>query len=320
MVDGVQNLLPAGLGRRFQLEYSTLGDAYKDSELDPDTGLGIFRLSSIPVDARRAERGFARDHRLVGRAAATPHYSAVGRAARRVSAADATSTPERRLRGRRGGLLRQRGFVAGAAARAALHPGGRRRAGQRPPWRPPCACCVRRSTLAARCRSRRRGARDRSLARIVAARRWPADRRRRAGQRPALRQRACSTVMRGGIPARGLPDQPRRLCPLLAAPATDALCERQRRPGGSFAGRDPARRSCWRGARARRDPDLERLAHEYLPLTFSRRHGDPSRPWNRFDDRDAATSSGAACWTTRATGATCSRTGRRWRVVSRLRR
>ena len=21
---------------------------------------------------------------------------------------------------------------------------------------------------------------------------------------------------------------------------------------------------------------------EYLPLTFSRRHGDPSRPWNRF--------------------------------------
>ncbi|MFL7868334.1 MAG: hypothetical protein AB8I58_05870 [Anaerolineales bacterium] len=30
------------------------------------------------------------------------------------------------------------------------------------------------------------------------------------------------------------------------------------------------------------DPDLERLCYEYLPLTFSRRHGDPSRPWNRF--------------------------------------
>lgn len=28
--------------------------------------------------------------------------------------------------------------------------------------------------------------------------------------------------------------------------------------------------------------DLIRLAHTYLPLTFSRRHGDPSRPWNRF--------------------------------------
>ena len=30
------------------------------------------------------------------------------------------------------------------------------------------------------------------------------------------------------------------------------------------------------------DPHLLRLALEYLPLAFSRRHGDPSRPWNRF--------------------------------------
>ncbi|MBL8352968.1 MAG: hypothetical protein JNL87_21945 [Burkholderiaceae bacterium] len=29
----------------------------------------------------------------------------------------------------------------------------------------------------------------------------------------------------------------------------------------------------------------ERLVLEYLPLTFSRRHGDPSRPWNRFSIR-----------------------------------
>ncbi len=30
------------------------------------------------------------------------------------------------------------------------------------------------------------------------------------------------------------------------------------------------------------DPALTRLCYEYLPLTFSRRHGDPSRPWNKF--------------------------------------
>lgn len=30
------------------------------------------------------------------------------------------------------------------------------------------------------------------------------------------------------------------------------------------------------------DPDFQRLCLEYLPLKFSRRHGDPSRPWNRF--------------------------------------
>lgn len=28
--------------------------------------------------------------------------------------------------------------------------------------------------------------------------------------------------------------------------------------------------------------DLERLCIEYMPLKFSRRHGDPSRPWNKF--------------------------------------
>ncbi len=31
------------------------------------------------------------------------------------------------------------------------------------------------------------------------------------------------------------------------------------------------------------DYDLLRLSLEYLPLSFSRRHGDPSRPWNKFD-------------------------------------
>ena len=31
------------------------------------------------------------------------------------------------------------------------------------------------------------------------------------------------------------------------------------------------------------DLNLIRLTTEYLPLSFSRRHGDPSRPWNRFN-------------------------------------
>ncbi|HMO10536.1 MAG TPA: hypothetical protein PKB06_03315, partial [Actinotalea sp.] len=35
-------------------------------------------------------------------------------------------------------------------------------------------------------------------------------------------------------------------------------------------------------AEASGDVDLWRLCREYLPLTFGRRHGDPSRPWNAF--------------------------------------
>ena len=35
-------------------------------------------------------------------------------------------------------------------------------------------------------------------------------------------------------------------------------------------------------ARTSNDADMQRLVLEYLPLIFSRRHGDPSRPWNHF--------------------------------------
>jgi hypothetical protein len=36
-------------------------------------------------------------------------------------------------------------------------------------------------------------------------------------------------------------------------------------------------------AKTSNDKDLIRLTLEYLPVSFSRRHGDPSRPWNYFD-------------------------------------
>jgi hypothetical protein len=35
-------------------------------------------------------------------------------------------------------------------------------------------------------------------------------------------------------------------------------------------------------ARSLGDPEFLRLVLEYLPISFSRRHGDPSRPWNQF--------------------------------------
>ncbi len=50
LLDGIQNLLPHGITRRFQMEYSTLADGYKENELEPETGLGLFKLSSIPAD------------------------------------------------------------------------------------------------------------------------------------------------------------------------------------------------------------------------------------------------------------------------------
>ncbi|MGR5275134.1 hypothetical protein ACPV5J_00525 [Vibrio rotiferianus] len=36
-------------------------------------------------------------------------------------------------------------------------------------------------------------------------------------------------------------------------------------------------------AKQSEDAQLVRLSYEYLPLTFGRRHGDPSRPWNHYE-------------------------------------
>ncbi|WP_127845936.1 hypothetical protein [Psychroflexus aestuariivivens] len=50
VLDGLQNVLPAGVVSDLQTQSSNLVDAYKRSELDNQTGLGIFALSAVPVD------------------------------------------------------------------------------------------------------------------------------------------------------------------------------------------------------------------------------------------------------------------------------
>ena len=50
VLDGIMNILPSGVDYNFQNEYSNLLDAYKKNELLENTGLGLFMLSSVPVD------------------------------------------------------------------------------------------------------------------------------------------------------------------------------------------------------------------------------------------------------------------------------
>jgi hypothetical protein len=50
ILDGIQNLMPYGVSSDLQNSASNLVDAYKRSELDATTGLGIFALSAIIVD------------------------------------------------------------------------------------------------------------------------------------------------------------------------------------------------------------------------------------------------------------------------------
>jgi hypothetical protein len=48
--DGLQNILPYGIGSDLQTKVSNLGDAYKRTELIPQSGVGILALSAIIVD------------------------------------------------------------------------------------------------------------------------------------------------------------------------------------------------------------------------------------------------------------------------------
>lgn len=50
LLDGIQHILPSGINKKIQTEYSTLVDGYKKNELIETVGLGLFSLSSIPSD------------------------------------------------------------------------------------------------------------------------------------------------------------------------------------------------------------------------------------------------------------------------------
>ncbi|MEM1023188.1 MAG: hypothetical protein AAGD10_16220 [Myxococcota bacterium] len=87
--------------------------------------------------------------------------------------------------------------------------------------------------------------------------------------------------MRGGVPVDGYGSS-RPDMQAFAEQRNPRLFEKHR----SFFDQLPDELDCarlWDDALSLDDPQLTRLCLEYLPIGFSRRHGDPSRPWNAFD-------------------------------------
>jgi hypothetical protein len=275
LLDGIQNLLPDGLTRRFQLEYSTLADGYKENELEPETGLGLFKLSSIPADrpepneALRATTVWSEGLESVRRLLSAVQLDRF----RRGEAMD----EEILIRGRRGAYFvnSRLTFPAGGskdwslvaevdqdAAKVAnlvalLNSGGDLRAQLDED--------IERGTA--------------NLVRTVAG----ADGLQCTGDDLSSDRHfsnAMFNIMRGGIPDRGY-EIARSDFKAFVAKANRTVAARQ----AAFLNALPENlphSDLLKLAVAQNDPDMERLAHEYLPLTFSRRHGDPSRPWNIF--------------------------------------
>ena len=275
VVDGIQNVLPWGVERRFQAEYSALADGYKRTERVEGTSLVLFRLSSVPVDKAEPSEAL------------------------RVNLAWSTGLEARHLLStaqlgafRRGGELQEETDVRGQRgayllnATLTLEPGATR------DWylvaelgQDAVGVLALRKLLA--------GSSDlpaliredvdrgtRNLVRLVAA----ADGLQLTRDQLSTWRHFSNTlfnIMRGGIPEDGylieasdlrifLDQTNRRVAARQAAflaslPATLGHADLLARVAGQH------------------DVDLERLANEYLPLTFSRRHGDPSRPWNTFN-------------------------------------
>jgi hypothetical protein len=275
LLDGIQNLVPDGLTRRFQLEYSTLADGYKENELDSGTGLGLFRLSSVPAD--RPEPNEALRATTVwpeGLEGARQLLSAVqiDRFRRGEPVEEETL-----LRGRRGAYFLNTRLVVPA--------------GERKEWSLVAEVEQDAAKVAALVGFLKSGGNLRAqldedielgttnLVRIVAA----ADGLQCTGDDLSSDRHfsnALFNTMRGGIPDSGYRIA-RDDFKAFIGKANRAVAER------CEAFLDALPESFPHGrllalASEQNDPDLERLAHEYLPLTFSRRHGDPSRPWNIF--------------------------------------
>jgi hypothetical protein len=113
-----------------------------------------------------------------------------------------------------------------------------------------------------------------SLLRLAAS----ADALQATGNQPAS---AHFNIMRGGVSPDGYFIDARDFCDFVAKRNKAAL-RQAKSLLEDLPGRLPLNELVKRFSNESLPPDLHRLALEYIPLTFSRRHGDPSRPWNRF--------------------------------------
>ncbi|MHA6523156.1 hypothetical protein [Tessaracoccus sp. G1721] len=272
VLDGLVNILPAGTSQQVQNELSNLLDAYKRSELDPATGLGIYHLNASLTDL------------------AEPSESLRANVAWQVGLDDATRLlSTRQLTGFPGAVdeeLEMRGEQGAYLLRAAvtLPPGGRRS------WRIVADVDHDAADVVALNAELRQGgiaaALDADLARTrddLSAILASTDAAQVTGEEVAATHHLANVLyntMRGGLPASGYEVGADDVRAFVAqrSPATAARC------ADTLASLPERLRIDALVAAADRsgDPDLWRLAMEYLPLTFSRRHGDPSRPWNRF--------------------------------------
>lgn len=276
LLDGIQNIVPFGAESEFLMRYSNLANAYKKNELTGNN-VGVYYLSSIPSDRAEPSEGLrATTAWQVGLNSSVTLISTQKVAAFR----NGESTPrEIDVRGKAGAFLTPHSLT--------LQPGESQR------WHVVAELCQDHSAIV----ELDQWLGSASQAEIEAA----IEEDIAANQREFIRivgssdgiqlgenERRCNrhlsntvfNVMRGGLPLANY-DVP-------TADFRDHVARFNQQVANdhsSFLDSLPETLHAeeLRGqVTDQKDPHFTRLAMEYLPLAFSRRHGDPTRPWNRF--------------------------------------
>ncbi|WP_315093291.1 hypothetical protein [uncultured Cellulomonas sp.] len=275
VLDGFVDLLPAGVTVQTQGELSSLLDAYKRAEVDAATGLGLVYLNSTLTDKADPSESLSTtvawqvgldgvDHLLSVRQVGA---FATGRAV----------AAEHEVRGEKGAYL--------VRTHLTLAPGEQRRWSVVADVDQSAADVVRLQTALADPAT----AADALAVDVEATRAHldllvgTADAAQVTGDELATahhRANVLFNVMRGGVLVDGYAVRTADLRAFVAE-RSPRTAQRSAAWFDGLAGTEQLDDLVAR-ADASGDPDLLRLVREYLPLTFSRRHGDPSRPWNKF--------------------------------------
>lgn len=276
LLDGIQNILPANITSLTQNTFSPLLDAYKRSELDPETGLAIFALNSTLTDlAEPSESLLATTVMQLGFEQADYLLSSQQLDQFRTGRG---MTPETEVRGRRCAYFVHTSFELGPDAERSWHL---------------VADVSQDSVAIVSLKKNLNGDRHElvkalehdiqlnnlNLEKIVAS----ADGLQFSNDPLGTAHHFANVmfnVMRGGIFSNGYE--------IHTQDFIDFVTVRNREVVGkqaAFFAALPAHMNILElhaRAEASGQQDLIRLSYAYLPLSFSRRHGDPSRPWNRF--------------------------------------
>ncbi|MBE2195669.1 MAG: hypothetical protein IAE83_15965 [Anaerolinea sp.] len=276
VLDGLQNLMPANVTLEVQGSMSCLLDAYKRSELEPSTGLGIFALNATLSDlAEPSESLYANTVAQIG--LSQPNYLLSSVQLDRFRAGQPL-IPETDVRGRRGAYF--------------VHTQIDLRPQEHKSWHLIADVYQDSASIVQKVRWLQ-GDTD-ALIRMLEddiaagqAKLWElvasvdgVQLSKNDAYAPFHFANVMFNAMRGGLPV----DQ----YWLQSADFVDFVSVRNKavlKAHGDFFASLPKRihlAALQKRARESGIADLIRLSNSYLPLTFSRRHGDPSRPWNRF--------------------------------------